>query len=140
LNTIADNLVSYDAEQEMIGSTIMRARSRLRGVARQIRSGTRDQQSIASFDPATPIGQVRAIATVVVGLSGSGADDGGAARTLDLGAAGRVVLQPQGVQSDGISWYTAEVDDAHVEALLAALHERPDVHSAYVKPPATPAR
>jgi hypothetical protein len=74
---------------------------------------------------------------LIVGLRGE--DAGDSDRTVDLGAAGTVHLKPQGLQSGGTHWYSAQVDDTEdVASLVSALQDRPEVDSAYLQPPQGP--
>lgn len=77
------------------------------------------------------------MAVLVVGLNG-GASHGDESRSIDLGPAGTVDLVPQGLQSDGIAWYSADVADDTADAVVDALLARPDVESAYQQPASSP--
>ncbi len=55
--------------------------------------------------------------------------------TLDITGGRTIELEPQNLESEGIAWYWADVDDNDSDGLIEALSATPGVASSYVQPP-----
>ena len=81
------------------------------------------------------------MARLIVGLTRSAVADAGAALeldrefTLDVIDGRKLDLEPQYLESEGIAWYWADVDDDDPTELLEALEATPGVASSYLQAP-----
>jgi len=81
------------------------------------------------------------MARLIVGLTRSAVADAGVALdvdrefTLDMIDGRTLDLAPQYLESEGIAWYWADVDDDDPTGLLEALLVTPGVASSYLQAP-----